>query len=219
MRPHSILTIATVVAALGTPRAAVSAEADLLERGIAFFHNMDDERATQSLLQLLTTDPPRAIAAKAHLYLGLIAFNDNLPDGADTEFKLALRANPAIELPPATSPKARLLWAEARNEVTREEEHPAAPAAATAETSAASHPGAAAIALGIAGVLLGATAVYGGVQVLNYQGTINQATAKPGTVSGSQLVSAHGAAQFWADAWIPFTVVGGGCLVGTAFTW
>ncbi len=232
MRSHSIVSLAIVLAAVGAARPALADEAEALAQGIALFENFDDEHAALALRALLARKPGRVTAAKAHLYLGLIEFNANAPDAADTEFKLALRANPAIELPPGTSPKTRWLWSEARNEFTREIDRPQAaapspPAAAlrpattasVEEAPAPSHPRPAAIALGVAGILLGATAVYGGVQVLDYQGTINQATVAPGTVSGSQALSARGAAQFWAAAWIPLAVAGAGCLVGAAFTW
>lgn len=236
-RSALLLGLGVLAAALGATRPALAAEPDALAQGIAFFQNFDDEHAAQTFRKLLLEKPARGVAAKAHLYLGLIAFNANAPDAADAEFKLALRANPAIELPPQVSPKARLLWSEARNEVTREVEQPEAPArgpapsasppapaAATtaAETSAApapSHPRTAAIVLGVSGLVLGAVAVYGGVQVLDYQQLVSQANATPRSVAGSQLVSAHGPAAFWADAWIPLAVAGGACLVGTAFTW
>jgi hypothetical protein len=237
-RSPLLLGIGVLTAALGATRPALAAEPDELAQGIAFFQNFDDEHAAQTFRKLLASSPARGVAAKAHLYLGLIAFNANAPDAADVEFKLALRANPAIELPPQSSPKARLLWGEARNEVTHEVEQPEAqarapapsaspptspaPAATTTAaeaTPAPSHPRPAAIALGVSGLVLGAVAVYGGIQVLDYQGLVSQANASPRTVAGGQLVSAHGAAAFWADAWIPLAVAGGACLVGTAFTW
>jgi tetratricopeptide (TPR) repeat protein len=230
VRPRLILEVAVLVAALGAARHAVASQPDTLARGIASFENLDDEQATRAFRQLLAEKPPREIAAKAHLYLGLIAFNSNSTEVAATEFKLALKANPAIELPPTSSPKARLLIGEARNELAGEIEQqsaqpPAAPIAATTpavEVAAAiepRHPRAAAIALGIAGILVGATAVYGGIQVLDYQGLVSSANASPRSVAGSQVVSAHGAAQFWAAAWIPLAAIGAGCFVATAFTW
>jgi len=238
-RPGAALVLLVLAAFLGAAPAARAGEAEALDRAIARYENLDDEGATAALRRVLAAHPTRGVEAKAHLYLGLIAFNANSPDLAASEFKQALLANPAIELPRLSSPKALLLLSEVRGELEREaardalapppaaapEASPGASAAPAAATSAEApapaprHPRAAAIALGVAGLLATAAAVYGGVQVLDWQSLVSRANASPRTVAGSQLVSSHGAAQFWADAWIPFAVAGGGCFLGTAFTW
>jgi hypothetical protein len=228
---------------LSAPMARADTGADL-QRAIRLFNNLDDEQAAQGFRKVLGESPTRTVAARAHLYLGLIAFNASSPEGAISEFKLALRSNPAIELPRMSSPKVRLLLSEVRNELAKDiqtesnkpeplvmpppvvQEPPPVPPDALASPPplvtaepAVSHPRPAAIALGIAGVLVGGVAIYGAIDILSYQGLVSGANRNLGSVQGSSVVSAHGQAQVWAAAWIPLAIVGAGCLGAAVFTW
>src|ERR1700733_5523688 len=85
-----------------------------LERGIHLFENFKDSEAAVVLRRVLSRSPPGSLAAKARLYLGLIAFNAIDPDEAKVQFRKALEANPAAELPQQASPKARLAFDQVR---------------------------------------------------------------------------------------------------------
>lgn len=91
---------------------------------VRLYEAMDDARASAALQKILLGNPPGEVAAKAHLYLGLIAFQAFHPDQARAEFRKAIEANPAIDLPPNASPKVRIAFGEARQAVARQFEAP-----------------------------------------------------------------------------------------------
>ncbi|MHB8417236.1 MAG: tetratricopeptide repeat protein [Myxococcales bacterium] len=103
-----------LVAALVTGQAS---SRPALARAVAYFNDFDDARAQAELRRLLQHPQPRAVAAKAHLYLGLIAMNRFDTDAALAEFKQALMIDPGIDLVIEASPKARLAFQEARHEL------------------------------------------------------------------------------------------------------
>src|SRR5579863_2885886 len=90
------------------------------ERGVTLFEDFKDSEAGAIFRRVLERSPPGFMAAKAHLYLGLIAFNALDPDEAKLEFRRALEANPAAELPSQASPKARLAFGEVRRDMAKE---------------------------------------------------------------------------------------------------
>lgn len=97
-----------------------------LEAGVRALNSFNDAAARQLFNHLLAQDPPSSIAAKAHVYLGIIDFNRLNTDGAREEFRRAVETDPAVEPPREMSPKARLVFAEARRRVTVELTGPAA---------------------------------------------------------------------------------------------
>jgi tetratricopeptide (TPR) repeat protein len=101
------------VAATQPPRSA-------LHEAVQLFENFEDERAAAAFKALLARSPPGEIAAQAHAYLGLIAFNAFQPDEAKAEFRHALEANSAVDLPPTASPKARLAFGQVRRDLEAE---------------------------------------------------------------------------------------------------
>jgi tetratricopeptide (TPR) repeat protein len=236
-RSTRLLELVVAGAMLAAAQPAVAAEPDALAQGIAFFENFDDAHATQAFRKLLDEKPPRSVAAKAHLYLGLLAFNANSPDAADEEFKLALHANPAVELPRGSSPKAEALWLEARREFDQElrarptvpsepapAPAPSAPAPPTAPAAATTAPRAEPArshALGwslfaASGVAVG-FAIYGAVRVAQVEGAIGQLT--PGASAAtyqSNLGTALGRAN--AQNWQAAAIVLGGVAVAAAVT-
>ncbi len=114
-----------------------------IEHAVHLYQSMDDVHAAAAFRQILLGNPPGEVAGKAHLYLGLIAFQAFHPDQAREEFKQAIEANPAIDLPPTVSPKARIAFAEARRAVSRELEAPdvGQAAARTPPPASADHEG------------------------------------------------------------------------------
>jgi hypothetical protein len=201
---------------------------------VQLFEDFEDEAAALKLRTLLLRLPPGEIAAKAHLYLGLIAFNDMKPDLAKAEFRRALEANPAIDLPRQASPKTRLAFAAARRALEVElEARPRAlqkaagpvvprPAAATTavpvlviepEPTSPSHT--IAYVLSATTLVLAGLAIYGGVQVLDYKSMVGI----PPQYTLDQIQAAHGSASFWAVGWPVATGLGAAGLVGAVLTW
>ncbi|HUB09254.1 MAG TPA: hypothetical protein VMB50_19780 [Myxococcales bacterium] len=106
-------SLLVVALALGQP-----APKPTLARAVAYFNDFDDAHARTELEALLRHPQPRLVAAKAHLYLGLIAMNHVDVDTSLQEFRRALEIDPALEMVLEASPKARLTFEEARREVT-----------------------------------------------------------------------------------------------------
>ncbi len=223
-----------VVIALSLNQAPPASAQGQLDDAVQFFESFEDERAAMKFRALLARSPPGEIAAKAHMYLGIIAFDDMKPDVAKMEFRRALEANPAIDLPAKTSPKTRLAFGGVRHALEVEMEGglrpqpprpAAAPAAATAEPvvlvepETAPHSHTAAYILGGTTLVLTGLAIYGGVQVLDYNGMF----ATPGVTTPQytldQIQAAHGSAAFWAVGWIVAAGLAAAGVVGTALTW
>lgn len=91
-----------------------------LSQAIALFNDFEDARAEAVLGELLKRGPAPDQAAKAHVYLGLIALNALKTDKARTEFRRALDSDPTTEIPFDASPKARLTFEQVRKEVELE---------------------------------------------------------------------------------------------------
>jgi hypothetical protein len=205
-----------------------------LDDAVHLFESFEDSRAAAELTSLLRHSLPGEIAAKAHLYLGLIALNASKPDEVKAEFRHALEANPGIELPRDASPKARLAFGEVRHALMAEfeaggaranEPFTAAPAA-SAETQRArtSHSHAVAYILGAATVVFAGVAVYGGIQLLNYNSMVSSGNSSVGSgakppYSLDQLNSARGPASFWAVGWPVSAALGAAGVAGTILTW
>jgi hypothetical protein len=216
-----------VVVALSGAAPQSSAQA-ALDDAVQFFESFEDERAAMKFRALLARAPPGEIAAKVHLYLGIIAFDDMKPDVARTEFRRALEANPAVELPPKTSPKTRLAFGGVRHALelemdpgTRGSKPAAAPAAAISapvlviEAEPPSHSHTAAYILGGATLVLTGLAIYGGGQVIGYNGMIET----PPQYTLNQIQSAQGSASFWAVGWIVAAGLAAAGLTGAILTW
>lgn len=226
----------TALLSLSAPAAAHDSRQSL-GQAILLFENFEDAKAEAIFRALLRHSPSRAMAGKAHLYLGLIAMNQLDSDRAMEEFKAALLVEPALDFVRGGSPKARLAFEEARHALegqlrSSEPETPARPAAAppAAPEAAVSSPapppaGAAkprsshalAITLGAVGVVAAGLGIYGGVDVLDYNSQVS--STHGGTLFTPQLQSAQSQAGFWAVAWIPFAVAGALGLGAGVLTW
>jgi hypothetical protein len=211
----------------------VSAAEGDLKRAIELMNSFEDEKATDAFRALLKGHPDDGIAARAHLYLGILQLNATHASQAREEFKQALLADPTLELPPGGSPKARLALGEARRTLSLEVE--AAPVVDPAASGADSAPAPAAaveangskkpaekshvlaITLGSIGVAAIAVAVYGGVEVLNYDSDASSSRSTPNQISSSQLSGTN--ASFWRYGWIVAGALGAAGLASAAFTW
>ncbi len=125
----------TVLGALSLAQARAQ-----LDAGVRAVNNFDDDRAFQILARLVSQGPPSGIAAKAHVYLGMIYFNRLDIDRARAEFRHAVTIDPSMEPPLTMSPKARLAFDEARRSVTAEYAKSVAPREPTFAANGAPRP-------------------------------------------------------------------------------
>jgi hypothetical protein len=105
-----------VVALSGAPMVTQSAQSSL-DRAVRLLQDFEDEKAAEVLRALLTRSPPAMVAAKAHVYLGIIALDATTAEGAKAEFEKAVRTDVLVDLPLGQSPKVQILFAEARRAV------------------------------------------------------------------------------------------------------
>jgi hypothetical protein len=243
--PVTLAPIVPFLLALsGSPPSSAAAPSprSALREAVQLFENFEDERAAAAFKALLARAPPGEVAAEAHAYLGLIDFNAFRPDDAKVEFRRALEANSAVDLPLAASPKARLAFGQVRRDLEAEIEAGApakkrpppapeatgapafepAPFAATAP--AVEQPGpsgshTAAFILGAATLVFAGLAIYGGVEVLNYSSMVGAGQVGAPKYSLDQLNSARGPASFWAVGWPVSAGLSAAGVVGTALTW
>jgi hypothetical protein len=108
---------------------ALAQSAPTLARAIAYFNNFQDAKAKVTLEQVLAANLAGLNAAKAHVYLGLIAVNALDSKRARAEFMKALTIEPTVEVPYEASPKARLVFDQAQREFARESNQPDFPVA------------------------------------------------------------------------------------------
>ena len=219
--------------ALAAP-AAGKAAPPTLQQAIPLFDNFADAAAEDAFRAILAAKPRRETAARAHLYLGLVAVNQLKIDQALDEFRAALLSDATLDLIRGASPKARLAFAEARRDLEGQLATPVPPPEAPAPastppvdvpwTEAQEPPPSHSHALGITLLAIGAacagTAIYGGVDLLEYQSQVSTANQSPRTVTFDPAVaSSRGQANFWAAAWIPFAVVGAAGVAAGIFIW
>lgn len=77
-----------------------------LEDGIAFYENLDTERAIERLRAATkAADLGPADRARAFLYLGIVSYEIGRERDADAAWKKAFAIDPKIPAPPGTSPK------------------------------------------------------------------------------------------------------------------
>jgi hypothetical protein len=112
-----ILLVATVLAAASVASAKETPREELA-RAIQLFENFQDDAAAFALHDLLHHAPSAAVAAKAHIYLALILLNSADADGAKLEMQRAVSTDVMVDLPLGQSPKAQVLFAQARRELT-----------------------------------------------------------------------------------------------------
>jgi hypothetical protein len=118
MRVSAVIALgATLVSAPALSKESVQSD---LERAVKLFNDFEDPKAALILNEILKRQPSPDQAAKALVYLGLIALNALKTDRARAEFKEALAIDATTELPFDAAPKARLAFDQARRELERE---------------------------------------------------------------------------------------------------
>jgi tetratricopeptide (TPR) repeat protein len=206
------------------PEAPPAAQAsELVRQGIERYNNLDSDGAVKLLRQALARKLPSRLAAKAHLYLGLVRFDALDTDAARAEFRQAVAIDPAIEAPVEISPKIRYLFDQVRNRALAEPPS-TAPQSAEAPPEAVTEPQLAAprrshalaYSLGAVGIAAAGFATWGFVEVVDYNNLAAKAHV-PGAVDSAQINSTSG--QIWQPAAIVLTVVAGLGLAGAVATW
>ena len=218
------------------PQAAAQAQFDA---GVRAMNEFADLQAREIFAKLVAASPPVAIAAKAYLYMGIIDFNGLDTSLALQEFRHAVEIDPAVEPPLTMSPKAKMVFAEARRAISAElaqqyaptpaakapaavappsDQTPAAPVEAEAESPAPAKGSSHALSwtFGSVGVALGAVAVVGLVQILDSNSIVGQANASKNALSSAKVAPALANAQSW-QPWTIGLAIGGAALFTTAF--
>ncbi len=89
-----------------------------MQQALRFHDKFDDDRAVALLRELLHHGPPVDIAAKAHMYLGIIALDALRVAEAREEFEQAIGIDPTLEPPVlASSPKVSALYRDVRRKL------------------------------------------------------------------------------------------------------
>lgn len=102
--PAALASIAAMIATFPLP-AAADGKRDL-DDGIAFYENLDTDRAIERLKSASEAkDLGPAERAKAFLYLGIVQFEVGKESEADGSWKRAYALDPKIAAPGGTSPK------------------------------------------------------------------------------------------------------------------
>ena len=90
-----------------------------LKAAIRAVNDLNDDYARTLLNDVLASGPVDHIAAQAYLYLGVMDFNALDYAHAQEELRHALELDPTLEVPPTTSPKIALAFAEIRRKLLR----------------------------------------------------------------------------------------------------
>ncbi|HUB10077.1 MAG TPA: hypothetical protein VMB50_23945 [Myxococcales bacterium] len=93
-----------------------------LAQAVQAIDSFQDGRAEALLKDVLKRKPAPLQAARAHVYLGLIALNELDTETAKARFRQAILDSVVVELPPSAPPKARLLFREVRDELMQSPE-------------------------------------------------------------------------------------------------
>ncbi len=113
-----------VVLLLGSAPAPSRPPSTELADAIRLYQELKFERAAAKLENLLRGSVKTVEAARAHLYLGLIAAEKIDIDRARSEFRQALLLNPTTELPPLSSAKIQVVFDQVRRDIERQEGQP-----------------------------------------------------------------------------------------------
>src|SRR5262252_2271077 len=123
MRARSLVAAATVFFAVGVAHADPKGDIEKkIKTAMESYDLMDYDAAKKSLNQALAAAKKAkldkdAVAAKAYLDLGIVAFVNNDPDAAKLSFLSAVQIQPKIQIDPAyKSPEMAKLLEEARSE-------------------------------------------------------------------------------------------------------
>jgi hypothetical protein len=118
MRRYVPLLLVSGVLAHSVAASARETPREELARAIQLFENFQDDAAAFALHDLLHHAPSAEVAAKAHIYLALILLNAADAAAAKVEMQKAVSTDVMVDLPLGQSPKAQVLFAQARRELT-----------------------------------------------------------------------------------------------------
>lgn len=101
-----LLALAALCALSGAPSSAWADGKRDLEDGIAFYENLDADRAEQRLAAALgASDLSKRDRARAAMYLGLVHYENGKEGAAEKAWRQAFALDGAVEAPRGTSPK------------------------------------------------------------------------------------------------------------------
>lgn len=104
---RSVYAISALVGALLLCRPAYADGKRDLDDGIAFYENLDSDRALQRLTAASkASDLTAKERARAFLYLGMVQFENGARGDAEKAWKSAFELDRNVEVPKGTSPKA-----------------------------------------------------------------------------------------------------------------
>jgi outer membrane biosynthesis protein TonB len=118
MRVHFSALMAVAILVTASVGSATKTPCAQLARAIQLFENFQDEAAAFVLYRLVREAAPPAVAARAHIYLALLRLNQTDAEGAKAEMRKAETIDVLVDLPPGQSPKAEVLFAQVRRELT-----------------------------------------------------------------------------------------------------
>jgi hypothetical protein len=201
------------------PTAALQAKLQAAMRAV---NDLNDDYARSLLNDLIAAAPPDPIAAQAYLYLGVIDFNAVDFGHAHEELLRALELDPMLEVPPHTSPKLALVFADIRRKLAEKAvaQAVAVPAGAVAtSTDAEGHRSRAwPWVFGAATVVAVGVGIWGWVEVANFE-SLKSASSPTHPVSPAQAQSSQSAAAVGEPVGIIASVAAAGFATGLALTW
>jgi hypothetical protein len=190
--------------------------------------DLNDDYARTLLNDLLAMAPVDHIAAQAYLYLGVMDFNALDYGHAREELRHALELDPTVEIPPLTSPKIALAFAEIRRQLLLKMTTPAqarpAPAEAVAappvvvEQEAPRRSGAWPWIFGVTAVAAIGVSVWGWVQVSSFE-SLKSSSSPTNLVSPAQAQSSQSSASVGETVGIITLIAAAGLTTGLVLTW
>ncbi len=200
-----------------------------LRAAIRAINDLNDEYARTLLNDLLASSPADRIAAQVYLYLGVMDFNALDFSHAQDELKRALELDPTVEVPPTTSPKIALAFAEIRRKLLKGMSPPrpaeAAPSAAFeppqvvfGDEKPKSSGGAWPWIFGVAAVAAAGVSVWGWVQVASFE-SLKSSSSPTNLVAPAQALSSQSSAQVGEPVGIISLVAFAGLTTGLVLTW
>ncbi len=205
----------------GVTGPTTAAQQAKLDAAIHAIDDLNDEQAHALLKELLAMSPADHLAAQAYVYLGVLDFNALDDVRAREELRRALELDPTIDVPPLTSPKIALAFAQIRRDLVQAMAR-TVPAAAVEAPPVVTGPEARSTAsrawpwlFAGAAVVAAGVSSWGWIQVSNFESLKNPSTV----VSMAQAQSSHSAASTGEAIGIIGLVAAASLATGAVFTW
>lgn len=211
----ALLIAASFVPASSSPSSTPVAQ---LEEAVRSFNNFDDAKAAEQLRMVLAYLPSPDVAAKAHLYLGLIAFNAHELERAQKEFQLAVRLDFEHRASRGLTQGAHRARGGARGGAERAG-GTTPPLHGGRETGGDTRTHLLALTLGGVALVTAAVAVAGAFEMVSYTSTMNQVANGTLTETADVGIAQQSNAQAWEVATIVCAIVAAAGVTGTVLTW